>query len=56
MHCLSKIIYRRHQYVAVWTLDKNVRYIEKLADIILAKNLSDRIWIHETHQGINFHY
>jgi len=37
----------------VWPKPKNCRYIEKLTNIKLTENISDRIWIHETHYGIN---
>jgi len=34
----------------------NYRYIEKLTTIKLTENISDRIWIHETLQGINRYF
>ena len=37
-------------------MSRQLRYIEKPTTINLAENNSDRIWIHETHQGINRHY
>jgi len=34
----------------------NCRFVEKLTNIKLTENISDRIWIHETLQVINRYF